>query len=152
LIIIPEGLRDELHATGIAALPREAVGFVFGHRETPPDRVRAERLIPLQNIAESNEMFQLDAHEVAEVLAAYPASRTQSASRMQSGPRTLPASPLALFHSHPNDIAAPSTLDVRGAAGWTDLLHLILSLKDRPTLRCFRIFDGQVLPERIVYE
>jgi proteasome lid subunit RPN8/RPN11 len=135
LIRIPSRLRDELFAAGNAALPGEAVGFVFGGpRDAVCADARAERYVPLRNIADSPEAFRLDAEEVAAVLAA----------------STTP--PLALFHSHPTDLPAPSTADVRGAEGWTDLLHLILSLRDRPNIRCWRIFDGQVLPEGVIYE
>lgn len=135
MILIPSRLRDELIAAGRAALPGEAVGFLFGEAGRAPDaHARVESFVPLRNIADSLEAFRLDAAEVAAVLAASKAP------------------PLALFHSHPTDVAAPSTADVRGAEGWTGLLHLILSLRDRPNMRCWRIFDGQVLPEGIIYE
>lgn len=136
-MIISSLLKNELIAAGRAALPREAVGLIFPSTdviENGTASFHAGHLHLLENLSESHESFRLDPVEFASVIARYARP------------------PLALFHSHPTDIAAPSTADVHGADGWTRLLHLILSLRDDPKLACWRIFDGQVLPEEIVYE
>lgn len=110
-------------AAARAALPREAVGLVFGSHDD------AREFHPLSNVADEETSFRIDD---AEFLAA-----------------TAGRSPLAFFHSHPTDLAVPSTLDIAGATAWPAARHLIFAFRPEETLRCWRIFDGQVMPEPI---
>lgn len=109
--------RDQMYSTGMAALPREATGVLFGH----------DQFVPLRNVSPDPFSFAIDPDEFEHVVA----------DRV----------PTAFFHTHPTDIAAPSVKDQDGASEWPEVRHLILSLKDRPELRCWRIFEGQVMPE-----
>lgn len=104
--------------------PREAVGFLFGEG----DRLEL-RLVG--NRAEGDAAFEMDEREVAELFAAEGRA------------------PAALFHSHPTDVASPSTLDMACAEHWPGLCHVIVSLAYGPRLKCWRIFAGQALPEPV---
>jgi [CysO sulfur-carrier protein]-S-L-cysteine hydrolase len=61
----------------------------------------------------------------------------------------------AIYHSHPNSEAYPSSTDVR-EANWPDALMIIVSLRDEtPQVGAFRLIDGtphqvqlDILPER----
>jgi len=63
---------------------------------------------------------------------------------------------LANYHSHPATPPWPSRTDVEFAAYWPHVAHLICSLvdPDQPTLRAFRIVNGQVceVPIRVEEE
>lgn len=111
-------------AAAAAAAPREAVGFLFGEGE-------GLTLKLVRNHAVGATAFEMDEREVAELFAAEGRA------------------PAALFHSHPTDVAAPSTLDMACAAHWPGLCHVIVSLAYGPRLKCWRIFAGQALPEPV---
>lgn len=57
---------------------------------------------------------------------------------------------LAIYHSHTASEAYPSPTDVR-LAFWPDAYYVLISLMDadNPTVRAFRIRDGQVAEEEI---
>ncbi|RMH56192.1 MAG: hypothetical protein D6679_09685 [Candidatus Hydrogenedentota bacterium] len=109
--------------------PREAVALLWGHGET----ITAVRI--LTNISKEEGVFELDEEEVEGAVREYQNL-------------TL----LGFFHSHPTDIPAPSVQDIDGAEGTRIPFHVILSLKPRPCFRCWRIFGGQVYPERVDWE
>ncbi len=113
-------------AAARSARPREAVGIIAGNNPDPL------RFIPLLNLAAEEGSFRIDEAEFA---------RLARSVRIQ-----------AFFHSHPTDIAAPSTLDIAGARDWPDALHFIYAFQPEECLKCWRIFDGQVMPEPIEIE
>jgi len=59
---------------------------------------------------------------------------------------------LAIYHSHPESPARPSTEDIRLALT-PDVSHVIVSLMepDKPVLKSFRIIAGRVEPEKVDY-
>lgn len=107
-----------------AALPNEAVGFLFGERSSP------DRFIALEPSSEPGR-FSVTGEQIEELI------------RREGRPA------VAFFHSHPQDIAHPSTWDIDGARSHPDLVHLILALTPSPDLRAWLIFDGQVIPESV---
>ncbi|MBL4889994.1 MAG: M67 family metallopeptidase [Candidatus Lindowbacteria bacterium] len=120
---ISRGVYDAVKLQAQAQNPKEAVGLLFGKDLT------IDRLVPLSNISESRYSFELNREQVDAVLSA----------------ETI--APIAFFHSHPTDIDQPSTADIEGARAWPGIYHLIVSLQDVPSMRCWLIHDGQVIPE-----
>ncbi len=59
----------------------------------------------------------------------------------------------AVYHSHTHSPAYPSATDIRLAA-WPDAYYILISLMDKknPTIRAFRITNGQVTEEELVIE
>jgi len=57
---------------------------------------------------------------------------------------------VGIYHSHPSTEAYPSPTDVRRAS-WPEALYFVVSLRDSesPTVRAYRIVDGQVSEEEL---
>jgi [CysO sulfur-carrier protein]-S-L-cysteine hydrolase len=55
---------------------------------------------------------------------------------------------VAVYHSHPRSPAEPSQTDINLAL-YPDWLYVIVSPVDEPTVRAWRIDDGQVREERV---
>ena len=58
---------------------------------------------------------------------------------------------VAVYHSHPRSPAEPSEQD-RNAAQYPHWVNVIISLKDEPHVRAWRIVDGRVEEEGIEIE
>jgi [CysO sulfur-carrier protein]-S-L-cysteine hydrolase len=58
---------------------------------------------------------------------------------------------VAIYHSHPRSEAEPSQTDIN-LAKYSYWLHVIISLKDEPSVRAWRIRDGHVEEEPIIVE
>ena len=58
---------------------------------------------------------------------------------------------VGIYHSHPRSPAEPSQTDIN-LAHYPHWLYLIVSLKDDPVVRAWRIGDGRVEEEPIVVE
>ena len=128
MLVMTSPLAKLLREHGRRALPREAVGLLYGRLNARGERA-LECFVPLTNVAEGSARFRIDE---AEFLAAV---------------RARGAEPEAFFHTHPVEPAIPSTHDILGAAGWPRTLHVILALTDPVEFRAWRIIDGQALPE-----
>jgi proteasome lid subunit RPN8/RPN11 len=112
-------------------LPNECCGLLVG---SPGEIVRAERA---RNLQSSPTRFLVDpsAHFAA-------IKRAREAGLAVTG----------AYHSHPRTAAWPSATDVAEIVD-TDLLHVIVSLADRPAgpdVRAFRFQDGNFQPIEIV--
>jgi proteasome lid subunit RPN8/RPN11 len=55
---------------------------------------------------------------------------------------------IAIYHSHPKSAAEPSQTDINLAA-FPEWLQVIISLKDDPHVRAWRIADGRVQEEPV---
>lgn len=55
---------------------------------------------------------------------------------------------IAVYHSHPKSAAEPSQTDINLAV-FPEWLHVIISLKDDPHVRAWRIVDGRVEEEPV---
>ncbi len=57
---------------------------------------------------------------------------------------------LGIYHSHTHTEAYPSAVDIKLTL-WPDSIYFIISLMDvdRPVIRTFKIFDGQVNEELV---
>ena len=58
---------------------------------------------------------------------------------------------VAIYHSHPRSPAEPSQTDIN-LAEYPEYLYVIVSLKDEPEVRAWRIADGGVLEEEVVLD
>jgi proteasome lid subunit RPN8/RPN11 len=105
--------------------PRECCGVIIGKAGEP------ERLLPMQNVAEGNRLYEIDPAQLIELeFQILP----QDASEI-----------VAIYHSHPESPAYPSRTDV-DLAFWPEAVYLICSLElpDSPVVRGFRLRDGEI--------
>lgn len=126
MLVLSLAIYKALEEHARSALPREAVGLIWGENGV------AQAWTPLENLAEGTAAFRVDEQAFSAALARAPASL------------------LAIVHSHPTEPPIPSSKDMAGAASWRSTIHLILSLADGMVqARAWRLFDGQALPERV---
>jgi proteasome lid subunit RPN8/RPN11 len=123
-LILSPSLLDEMLAHVNRLFPEEAcglVGGVDGH---------AARLYPVENVRHSPVAFEMEPVQQIKALLAMEAEGLEL---------------IAIYHSHPNGPARPSTTDVANAY-YPDAVQLIISLADRqrPSVRAFTIVDGIV--------
>jgi [CysO sulfur-carrier protein]-S-L-cysteine hydrolase len=111
-----------LHAKD--AYPHEGCGLLVG-------RTAAERFIPMKNLSDNYENYEIDP---SELIRAFRDLR-------MSGEKFL-----AVYHSHPHGPAEPSRTDI-DKAYYPEAAHLIVSLADleRPQAAAFRIVDGTAI-------
>lgn len=116
------------HATD--ELPNECCGLLTGRNGL------VERVVRGTNVDHSPYTYRMDPREQ---LVAFKA--------MEADGQEL----VAIYHSHPQTPAYPSKTDV-ARAYYPDALYLIVSLQDRasPSLRAFRIANGQISEERVI--
>lgn len=111
-----------------AALPLEACGYLAGHHAL------GQRIYPLRNMEQSPVRFRLD-----------PAEQFQAVRAMRQEGLQL----LAVYHSHPQGPAWPSTEDRRWACD-PALSYLILAPEDPlHPLRSFVVQQGNLQEEQI---
>jgi len=111
-------------------LPLEACGLIAG----VPSHASGLVCYPTRNAAGSAKLYTVDPREHLR------------ADRDAEG-RGLEI--IGVFHSHTHTEAYPSPTDVRQAPDPT-WHYLIVSLRDVPSLRSFRIVDGKIREEPIV--
>lgn len=121
---LPQTLREAIIAHALRDDPNEACGALAGKGST------ALRIYPLTNTEHSPYRYMTDPKEL------YKAIKDAERHHMDI---------IAFYHSHTHTPAYPSKTDVR-LATWPDAYYLIVSLQDKtsPTIRAFRIQDGQV--------
>jgi proteasome lid subunit RPN8/RPN11 len=120
-------LSDEMRAAIIAHArrdaPRECCGIIAGRDGAP------SRLYETRNVAAGNRLYEIDPAQLIDLeFRELPAQGTEI---------------IAIYHSHPESPARPSTTDIE-LAFWTEAIYLICSLADaeKPDIRGFRIKDG----------
>ena len=124
LVLAPDIL-EEVIQDAKKAYPNEGCGLLAG-------RHAAERFIPMKNVSPSATHYEMDPAELIRALRDLRGARDAL---------------IAIYHSHPQGPAHPSTTDVERAY-YPDAAHLIVSLADleRPLAAAFRIISGEVLP------
>lgn len=122
--LLTQALAQEIIAHALQDDPNEACGALAGKGAT------AMRIYPLTNTEHSPYRYMTDPKEL------YKALKDAERHQMEI---------IAFYHSHTHTPAYPSKTDVR-LATWPDAYYLIVSLQDKasPTIRAFRIQDGQV--------
>lgn len=115
-----------------AELPNEACGLLAA----PVGNDQPTRQIAMANADLCPTRYQFDP---AEQLTAY---------RRMDDEHEWPA---VIYHSHPNAEAYPSTVDIKYASE-PEAHYLIVSLRDEPNLRSFRISSGAVTEEPVLVD
>lgn len=138
MIFLPDSLRDEMLAHAWRGLPNEACGLFLAD----PASVSAPQIsqfVPMDNMAESSELYQLDGQQMIAV-----EKEADEHGRLIVG----------VMHSHTHTTAYPSPTDVRDAGAFDPFgawHYIIVSLKDAvPVLRSYRIIDGNISEEAVV--
>jgi proteasome lid subunit RPN8/RPN11 len=116
----------------LEGLPLEACGLLAGS----PGVGRAVVCYPTRNEAESARVYRVDSRDYLR------------ADRDAEG-RGLEI--MAVFHSHTHTEAYPSPTDVAQAPdpGWH---YVLVSLRDVPSVRSFRIREGKITEEPVVVD
>jgi proteasome lid subunit RPN8/RPN11 len=129
LIEITTAQHLEMLAHAEADFPNECCGLLFGRG------TRAEQLRRMENVEHSPLNYRVD----PKVLLAVFDEMDQRELEL-----------LGIYHSHTHSPAYPSKTD-RDLAGYPEAHYLIVSLQHReqPTIRAFRIVQGQVSEEPI---
>lgn len=132
-----EGLRiahdlvEAVLAHARAELPNEACGMLAG----PAGSGRAQAFHPARNAHASPHRFLLDPEDQVRITYAIERDGHEL---------------LAIVHSHPRSAAEPSATDLRDAAAYPGVLHLVASLEGGAgasvALRAWRI-DGRAAVE-----
>lgn len=128
-------VHTEMVGHAVAGLPDEACGLFAG----PFGGDRVDRFFPMRNAAASSRVYELDGQELMDV------ERTADDAGVAI---------LGVMHSHTHTTDYPSPTDVADAARFDPFgtwRFIIVSLKHPdPSLRCYRIADGEVTEERVV--
>lgn len=134
MLEIPAPIHAEMVGHAILGLPEEACGLFAG--AFGGDRV--ERFFPMTNAANSSTIYQLDGQEMMDV------ERTADDAGLTV---------MGVMHSHTHTTNYPSPTDVEDAARFDPFgawRFIIVSLKHAdPSLRCYRILDGDITEERV---
>ena len=124
-------------AHAVAGLPHEACGLFAGL----PGSNRVERFFGMRNAAESREIYVLDGLEMMDT------ERTAD---------TAGLIVMGVMHSHTHTTNYPSPTDIADAARFDPFgtwHFVIVSLRHpEPSLRSFRILDGQVTEEPVAID
>ncbi|HET6810428.1 MAG TPA: M67 family metallopeptidase [Acidimicrobiales bacterium] len=122
----------EMVAHCLEGLPLEACGLLAG----PAGRGQAVVCYPARNEAGSARVYRVD-------------SRDYLRADRDAEDRGLEI--IGVFHSHTHTEAYPSPTDVAQAPdpGWH---YVLVSLRDVPSVRSFRIRDGKITEEPVVVD
>jgi len=123
-LLLSPGILEQVVEHATTAYPEEGCGLLVGHNS-------GQRFIPMKNITASVSDYEMDPAELIHVLRELRNSGEQL---------------IAIYHSHPQGPATPSTKDI-SRAFYPEAAHLIVSLADpdNPKTARFRIMDGEVL-------
>lgn len=125
---------EKVLAHCLEGAPLEACGLLGGQAG---DRAVAERCYPATNAAGSSRVYTVEPRDLLR------ADREEEAAGGEL---------IGVWHSHTHTEAWPSPTDVGQAPdpGWH---YVLVSLRDvEPTLRSFRIRDGNIFEESVVLE
>ena len=125
----PRFIYEELISHARDGFPLEVCGLLGGQGD------RIERLWRLTNSDASNEHFSM-----------LPKEQFAVARELRGAGMEM----LALYHSHPESPARPSSEDIR-LAHTPGISHVIVSLLnlEEPVLKSFKIASGVVTPEQV---
>jgi proteasome lid subunit RPN8/RPN11 len=129
MLKIPRDIHDDLIAHAREGFPLEICGILGGREGT------IEKAFRMTNTDASNEHFSMEPREQFAVVKELRAGGLEMT---------------AIYHSHPESPARPSTEDIR-LAHTPGVSHVIISVMDRenPVLKSFKISDGTVTPEEV---
>jgi proteasome lid subunit RPN8/RPN11 len=129
MLKIPQHIHDDIIAHAREGLPLEVCGILGGCGDT------VEAMYRVTNSDASNEHFSMEPKEQFAVV---------------KDMRIKGVKMLAIYHSHPETPARPSEEDIRLALT-PGVSYVIVSMMapNAPTLRSFRISDGQVENEEV---
>lgn len=134
MLVLGSDVWEKVLAHCLEGAPLEACGLLGGQGG---DRAVAERSYPATNAAGSARVYTV---EPRDMLAA---DREEEAGGGQL---------IGVYHSHTHTEAWPSPTDV-GQAPDPAWHYVLVSLRDlEPTLRSFRIRDGNIFEEPVVLE
>ena len=131
MLRMPRYIGDAIIAHASEGFPLEVCGILGGNDGVVSSFFR------MTNTDRSNEHFMMEPGEQFAVMKELRAKGLEL---------------LAIYHSHPESPARPSTEDIRLALT-PDVSHVIVSLMepDKPVLKSFRIIAGRVEPEKVDY-
>ena len=131
MLRMPRYIGDAIIAHASEGFPLEVCGILGGNDGVVSSFFR------MTNADRSNEHFMMEPREQFAVMKEL---------------RAMGLELLAIYHSHPESPARPSTEDIRLALT-PDVSHVIVSLMepDKPVLKSFRIIAGRVEPEKVDY-
>jgi len=119
---LPGEIYGEICFNALRELPLEACGYLAGKGS------RVSKLFRMRNADVSQRRFSFDPEEQLAVME-------------EAGKAGLEL--IAVYHSHPQGPPGPSAEDLRMALD-PQLIHVIISLlPPEPTVRAFRIEDGE---------
>jgi proteasome lid subunit RPN8/RPN11 len=129
-LVIPEVLLDRMTAHCRSAYPDETCGIFAGRGWT------AEKIYEMTNIEPSPVSYLMD-----------PKEQFLAMKQMRSEGQNM----IAIYHSHPQSPAYPSSRDV-GLAFYPDTVYIIVSLidRDKPDIRAYEIREGSVREVKII--
>jgi [CysO sulfur-carrier protein]-S-L-cysteine hydrolase len=117
---LPRTFLEEMIAQARASAPLETCGLLAGREG------QATRVLPVPNVLHSRVAYRMDGQEFADAMTA------------------CDFEPLAIYHSHPAGPPVPSPTDI-AESFYPDSIHIIISLaQEPPSVRAFRIVDGDV--------
>ena len=133
MLRLTQSVYEQLVGHCYDGLPLEACGLLGGD----PATAKVTVLYPSANLAESSRVYTVD-------------PKTHLRADRDAEARGLEL--IGVFHSHTHTEAYPSPTDVRQAPDPT-WHYVIVSLRDdAPTLRSFRIVDGNIAEEPVVLD
>jgi proteasome lid subunit RPN8/RPN11 len=130
---LAESAYQQIVAHAWACLPEECCGLIAG----PPATAAARRFYPCRNAAASSKLYTVD-----------PGDHLRADRDAEANGHEI----LGVVHSHTHTDAYPSPTDVAQAPdpAWH---YVIVSLRDEaPTLRSYRIVDGNIAEEPVVLD
>ena len=132
MITIPREIVEEIEKHAKEEYPRECCGMLAGRGEVITE------LFKIRNIAKSADEYELD-----------PLEQVRAFEEIDR----LSLELIGIYHSHPDHPCSPSTLDIRQAF-YPNTAFFIISLSDsaHPQLKAFRMFEGKVMEEEIIFD
>ena len=129
MVQIPQSFHDEMIAHALDDDSIECCGVLAGTDG------RFKKLFRMTNVENSPYRFSWDSKELIKVWNEMEDNGWEHR---------------AVYHSHTHSEAYPSGTDVRLAA-WPEAYYIIVSLMDKenPTVRAFRIVDGNISEEEL---
>jgi proteasome lid subunit RPN8/RPN11 len=131
VIVLPKEVYDALVAHARRDHPDEACGVVAG----PEGSDRAERFVPMVNVARSPTFYEFDSGDLL---------------RLYRDMDDRGEVPVVIYHSHTATEAYPSRTDISYASE-PDAHYVLVSTADPlvESVRSFRIVDGVVTEEEV---
>jgi len=135
MLALPAAIHVEIAAHALHGLPNEACGLLAAR----PGTDAVERFYPVENVARSSQIYQLD-----------PNGFLRAERDADEGGLEI----VGVMHSHTHTTCYPSPTDVEDASNFDPFgawHFLIVSLKHpQPAMRSFRILDGEITEEPVV--